>query len=62
VHIRPDATTVIELRALDDLAPLRAAVAGMIEAARVDPSAALGAGPLRRRAVLAELAAALDRR
>jgi hypothetical protein len=62
LHIRPDATAIMELRVLDDLAPLRAAVAGMIEAARVDPSAALGAGPLRRRALLGELAAALDRR
>lgn len=61
LHIRPDGTAAIELRAVDDLAPLRAAVAGMIEAARVDPNAGLGAGPLRRRAVLAELAAALDR-
>jgi hypothetical protein len=61
LHIQPDGTAVLELRALDDLAPLRAAVAGLVEAALVDPDAALGAGPLRRRAVLDELAAALDR-
>jgi hypothetical protein len=61
LHIQPDGTAVLELRALDDLAPLRAAVAGLVEAALVDPDAALGAGPLRRRAVLDELAATLDR-
>jgi hypothetical protein len=50
---------MVELRAVDDLAPLRAGVAGMVEAAAGDPDAALGAGPLRRRALLDELAAAL---
>jgi hypothetical protein len=51
----------IELRAVDDLAPLRAALAGLVEAASADAHAALGAGPLRRRAVLDELAAMLER-
>jgi hypothetical protein len=44
---------------IDDLVPLRSAVARMVEAARSDATAALGAGPLRRRAVLAEIRAAL---
>jgi hypothetical protein len=61
LRIGPDGAAAIELRTLDDLTPLRAAVAGMVEAARVDSDAALGAGPLRRRAVLDELAAALNR-
>ena len=61
LHIRPDGMVAIELRAVDDLTPLRAALAGMVEAALADPSAAaLGAGPLRRRAVLDELAVALE--
>lgn len=50
----------IELAAIDDLGPLRAAVARMVAAAEADPGAALAAGPLRRRAVLAELKAALE--
>ena len=58
LRIGPDGEAALELRALDDLAPLRAALAGMVEAAVADPDAALGAGPLRRRAVLDELAAA----
>jgi hypothetical protein len=61
LRIGPDGAAAIELRTLDDFTPLRAAVAGMVEAARVDSEAALGAGPLRRRAVLDELAAALNR-
>jgi hypothetical protein len=55
-----DGMVAIELRALDDLAPLRGAVEGMIEAAGAEPDAALGAGPLRPRAVLDALAAALE--
>jgi hypothetical protein len=43
----------------DDTAPLQDAVTSMIARAASDPDAALGAGPPRRRAVLAELAAAL---
>jgi hypothetical protein len=61
LRIGPDGAAAIELRALDDLTPLRAALAGMVEAARVASDAALGAGPLRRRSVLDELAAALNR-
>jgi hypothetical protein len=50
----------IELAAIDDLGPLRAAVTRMVGAAEADPGAALAEGPLRRRAVLAELKAALE--
>ncbi len=50
----------IEFGLVDDLAPLRGAVSRMVEAAGADPGAALGTGPLRRRAVLAELSAALS--
>jgi hypothetical protein len=62
LRIGPDGEAALELRALDDLASLRAALAGMVEAAVADPGAALSAGPLRRRAVLDELAAALEPR
>jgi hypothetical protein len=48
-----------ELFAVDDLAPLRTAIERMREVALADPGAALAAGPFRRRAVLAELDAAL---
>jgi hypothetical protein len=61
LRIGPDDEITIELGAVDDLAPLRGAVAGMIETALADPDAGLGAGPLRRRAVLDALATALDR-
>jgi hypothetical protein len=61
LRIGPDGEAAIELRTVDDLAPLRTALAGMVEAALADADAALGAGPLRRRAVLDELAAALER-
>jgi hypothetical protein len=60
LRLSADAAGKIELAAVDDLVPLRTAVARMVEAAEADESAALGAGPLRRRAVFAELAAALD--
>jgi hypothetical protein len=60
LRLSADAAGEIELAAVDDLVPLRTAVARMVEAAEADESAALGAGPLRRRAVFAELAAALD--
>jgi hypothetical protein len=50
----------IELAAIDDLGPLRAAVTRMVAAAAADLGAALAEGPLRRRAVLAELKAALE--
>ena len=60
LRIGQDGKTAIELSVVDDLSPLRAALAGMVEAASADPGAALGAGPLRRRAVLRELADALD--
>jgi hypothetical protein len=51
---------VIEIAAIDDLVPLRAAIGRMVAAAEVDAGAALAAGPLRRRALLAELEAALE--
>jgi hypothetical protein len=60
LRIGPDGEAALELRAVDDLAPLRAALTGMVERALADPGAAVGAGPLRRRAVLDELAAALE--
>jgi hypothetical protein len=60
LRIGPEGEAAIELAAVDDLAPLRTALAGMVEAALADADAALGAGPLRRRAVLDELAAALE--
>ena len=60
LRIGPDGEAALELRALDDLTPLRAALAGMVEAATADPDAALGR-PLRRRAVLDELAARSSR-
>jgi hypothetical protein len=50
----------IELGLVADLAPLRNALSRMVEAATANPTAALGSGPLRRRAVLAELSAALS--
>jgi hypothetical protein len=59
LRLAPDDVGEIELAAIDDLVPLRTAVAGMVARAATDPNAALGAGPLRRRAVLGELAAAL---
>ena len=59
VHLGANGTGEIETAVIDDLAPLRSAVAGMVETAAADPGAALGSGPLRRRAVLAELTAAL---
>ena len=59
LRLATDGAGEIELAALDDLGPLRAAVALMVERTATDPNAALGAGPLRRRAVLGELAAAL---
>jgi hypothetical protein len=59
LRIGQDGEAEIDLRVLDDLGPLRAAVARMVEAAGPRGSA-LGAGALRRRAVLAELRAALD--
>jgi hypothetical protein len=59
LRLAPDGAAELELAALDDLVPLGAAVERMIERAATDPDAALGAGPLRRRAVLGELAAAL---
>jgi hypothetical protein len=49
---------MIEIAAIDDLVPLRAAIGRMVAAAEVDAGAALAAGPLRRRALLAELEAA----
>jgi hypothetical protein len=61
LRIGPDGEAAIELRTVDDLAPLRTALAGMVKAALADADAALGAGPLRRRAVLDELATALER-
>jgi hypothetical protein len=60
LHTGADGEAAIELRAVDDLTPLRDALIGMIEAAGADPDAALGAGPLRPRAVLDALAAALE--
>jgi hypothetical protein len=60
MRIEPGGGAAIELRAVDDLTPLRAALAGMVEAATADPDAVLGAGPLRPRAVLDALAAALE--
>ena len=59
VHLGTNGTGEIETAVIDDLAPLRSAVAGMVETAAADAGAALGSGPLRRRAVLAELTAAL---
>jgi hypothetical protein len=59
VQLGANGTNDVETAAIDDLAPLRSAVAGMVEAARSDATAALGSGPLRRRAVLAELTSAL---
>jgi hypothetical protein len=50
----------IELGLVDDLAPLRGALSRMVETASTRQTAALGAGPLRRRAVLSELSAALS--
>jgi hypothetical protein len=58
-HLGTNGTGEIETAVIDDLAPLRSAVAGMVETAAADAGAALGSGPLRRRAVLAELTAAL---
>jgi hypothetical protein len=46
---------------MDELAPLRAAVDALVAAAATDEKAALGDGPLRRRAILRELEAALAR-
>ena len=60
LHLGQDGAAAIDLGIVDDLEPLRGAMTIMAEAASADPAAALGAGPLRRRAVLAELAAALD--
>ena len=60
LRLGEDGTAEIELGLVDDLAPLRAALSRMVEAAAAHPTAALGAGPLRRRAVLAELSAALS--
>ncbi|HSA81915.1 MAG TPA: hypothetical protein VLE23_13955 [Geminicoccaceae bacterium] len=60
LHIAQDGAAAIDLGVVDDLEPLRAAVRLMVQAASTDPAAALGVGPLRRRAVLAALAAALD--
>jgi hypothetical protein len=51
---------MIEIAAIDDLIPLRAAIGRMVAAAEVDAGAALAWGPLRRRALLAELEAALE--
>jgi hypothetical protein len=55
LRIGDDGTAEAELGVVDDLEPLRVALTGMVE----DPAAALGAGPLRRRAILAALAGAL---
>lgn len=59
IELRDDDGTEVEVAVLDDLAPLRLAIDRMVEAAEADPAAALGAGPLHRRAVLAELRSAL---
>ena len=48
-----------ELASVDDLAPLRAAVATLVAATSMADDAALSQGPLRRRAILRELSAAL---
>lgn len=48
-----------EFASVDDLAPLRAAVATLVAAASKGDGAALSEGPLRRRAIVRELAAAL---
>jgi hypothetical protein len=60
LRVGPDGEAAIELRAVDDLEPLRAALAGMVEAATSDPDAPLGRGPLRPRAVLDALETALE--
>ena len=59
VGLGANGTGEVETAVIDDLAPLRSAVAGMVETAATNVGAALGSGPLRRRAVLAELTAAL---
>jgi hypothetical protein len=60
LRLTDDGAAELELGVVDDLAPLRGALSRMAEAATVHPIAALGAGPLRRRAVLAELSATLS--
>jgi hypothetical protein len=50
----------IELGLVDDLDPLRGALARMVVTGTTRQTAALAAGPLRRRAVLSELSAALS--
>ena len=55
LRLGEDGAAEVELGLVDDLAPLRGALSRMVEAATARPTAALGAGPLRRRAVLAEL-------
>ncbi len=60
LRLGEDGAAGVELGLVDDLAPLRGALSGMVETATTRPTAALGAGPLRRRAVLMELSAALS--
>jgi hypothetical protein len=60
LRLGADGAAEIELGLVDDLAPLRGALSRMVDAAAAGPTAALGAGPLRRRAVLSELSAALS--
>jgi hypothetical protein len=60
VRTAADGKAALGLRVVDDLGPLRSAVGAMVDAASAEPDAALGFGPLRRRAILRELAAALD--
>jgi hypothetical protein len=59
LRFQPDGSSEVEIAAVDDLAPLHAAVETLVAAAAVREGAALGAGPLRRRAVLRALEAAL---
>ena len=60
LRLGEDGAAGVELGLVDDLAPLRGALSGMVATATTRPTAALGAGPLRRRAVLMELSAALS--
>ncbi|HET6519668.1 MAG TPA: hypothetical protein VFG47_07580, partial [Geminicoccaceae bacterium] len=61
VRLGDDGAAAVEIGTVDDLGPLRDAIGRLVEAATTagGGAAALGSGPLRRRAVLAELDAAL---